>query len=116
MSNEQEFNGGFHEVEEEEAIVTLTLDDDSTLECVVLAIYPAGDNQYIALLPTDSDDDGEVLLYRFKELEDGEIELDNIEDDDEYEIAADAFDELLDDAEFEEMDEEEQNQQEKNPA
>ena len=94
--------------DEEEAIVTLTLDDDSTLECVVLAIYPAGDHEYIALLPTDSDDDGEVLLYRFKELEDGEIELDNIEDDDEYEIAADAFDELLDEAEFEGMDGEEE--------
>lgn len=90
--------------DEEEAIVTLTLDDDSTLECAVLAIYPAGDHEYIALLPTDSNDDGEVLLYRFKELESGEIELDNIEDDDEYEVAADAFDELLDDAEFEDLD------------
>lgn len=30
-------------------------------------------------------------------------DLDNIEDDDEYEIVADAFDELLDDQEFDEI-------------
>ena len=88
---------------EEEVTVTLTLDDDSTLECIVLAIYPAGDHEYIALLPTDSEDDGEVLIYRFTQLENEEIQLDNIEEDDEYELAADAFDELLDEAEFEEM-------------
>ncbi|MDO4556092.1 MAG: DUF1292 domain-containing protein [Lachnospiraceae bacterium] len=103
MSNEHEHDCNCGCEHEEEAIVTLTLDDDSTLDCVVLAIYPAGDKEYIALLPTDSEDDGEVLLYRFKELENGEIQLDNIEEDDEYEIAADAFDELLDEAEFEEM-------------
>ena len=32
--------------------VTLTLDDDSELECIVLNIYKGGDREYIALLPT----------------------------------------------------------------
>ena len=57
-----------------------------------------GENQYIALIPLDQEDseDGDVYLYRFREFDNGEIQLDNIIDDEEYEIVADAFDELLD--------------------
>ena len=36
---------------QEEVTVTLTLDDGSTLECVVLTIFDAGEREYIALLP-----------------------------------------------------------------
>ncbi len=90
------------------ATVTLTLEDDSTLECEVLTVYKVGDQQYIALLPPaeDDDDEAEVYLYRFRE-EDGAPVLESIEDDDEYEAAADAFDELLDEQEFEEMEDDE---------
>lgn len=87
-----------------EDMITLTLDDESEIQCEVLAIFPAGDKQYIALLPEGSDDvESEIYLYGYNELETGEVELYNIEDDDEYELVADAFDELLDDAEFEEL-------------
>lgn len=90
--------------EREEMTVTLTLDDNTELECVVLTIFEAGGRDYIALLPTEGEDadTGEVYLYRYSET-DGQPELDNIEDDDEYEIVADAFDELLDDEEFDEL-------------
>ena len=93
------------EDDEDEATVTLTLDDGSELECAVLSIFPAGENQYIALIPLDQEDseDGDVYLYRFQEFENGEIQLDNILDDDEYEFVSDAFDELLDSEEFDEM-------------
>jgi len=92
----------------EEVTVTLTLDNDETLECAVLTIYSVGDQEYIALLPMDDEqnEDGDVYLYRYAETEDGEPTLENIEDDDEYEAAADAFDEWLDEQEFEEMIEE----------
>lgn len=96
---------------EEHMTVTLTLDDGSELECLVLTIFPVGDNQYIALLPLNEqneEEEGEVYLYRFQELENGEIELLNIEDDEEYEAVADAFDELLDEEEFDEMFEEDE--------
>ena len=92
--------------DDEEATVTLTLEDGSELECSVLAIFPVQDKQYIALVPMTEEDDseeGDVYLYRFTEFEDGEIELGNIEDDDEYEAVADAFDELLDSDEFDEL-------------
>ena len=90
---------------EEEMTVTLTLDDDTEVECVVLTIFTAGDRDYIALLPMEGEDseEGEVYLYRYSETEDGTPVLDNIEDDDEYEIVADAFDEMLDDQEYDEL-------------
>ena len=92
---------------EEFDTVTLTLEDDSELECAILGIFPAGDKKYIALLPLDEDgevaDDEDVLLYRFIDHgEDEDPEIENIDDDEEYELAADAFDELLDEEEFEE--------------
>ena len=91
---------------EENLTVTLTLDNDEVLECAVLTIFSAGDRQYIALLPLEDAEDteeGDVFIYRFEEDEKGEPTLDNIEDDDEYELAADAFDEWLDEQDFEEL-------------
>lgn len=90
-----------------QATVTLTLDDGSVLECAILTIFPAEDKQYIALLPLNENGEAEssdVYLYRYEE-EDGVPSLSNIEDDEEYEIVADAFDEMLDEMEFDEMDE-----------
>lgn len=99
MADEKNLN------EEEEMTVTLTLDDDTEVECVVLTIFTAGERDYIALLPMEGEDseEGEVYLYRYSETEDGTPILDNIEDDDEYEIVADAFDEMLDDQEYDEL-------------
>ena len=54
---------------DEEMTVTLTLDDGTDLECVVLTIFEAADKEYIALLPLDGNEaeDGEVYLYRYSE-------------------------------------------------
>ena len=92
-------------VNDEQTTVTLTLEDDTEVECMVLTIFPAGDREYIALLPMDSvdEDEGEVYLYRYEEDADGNPNLTNIEDDDEYETVADAFDELLDEQEYDEL-------------
>ena len=93
----------------EEVTVTLTLDNDEVIECAVLTIYSVDDKEYIALLPLDEEGDneeGDVYIYRYVETEDGEPTLENIEDDDEYEAAADAFDEWLDEQEFEDIIEE----------
>ena len=90
---------------DDEMYVTLTLDDDSELECIVITIFEAGDRDYIALLPMDDveSEDGEVYLYRYSEDADGNPELDSIESDEEYEIVADRFDEWLDEQEYEEI-------------
>jgi len=92
----------------EKDTVTLTLDDDTEVECEIVSIFPVGEKEYIALLPLEGSEaeDGEVFIYRYTETVDGEPDLENIEDDDEYEAVADAFDELLDSEEFDEVDEE----------
>ena len=91
--------------EDEEVTVTLTLDDGSELECRVICIFPDDDPEFIALLPMAGPDaeKGEVYLYKYIVTKDGEPELENIVDDEEYERASDAFDEYLDAAEFDEL-------------
>ena len=90
--------------------VELTLDNDEVVEFAILTLFEASGKEYIALLPLNENgetENGDVYLYRYIENESGEPELENIEDDDEYEIAADAFDEWMDTQEFEELDDEE---------
>lgn len=79
--------------------ITLTMDDDSEVECSVLGIFSVKENEYIALLPLDENGqspDGEVYLYRFSTTENGDPVLSNIEEDDEYTAVADAFNEIVD--------------------
>ena len=107
MANENLKNGPVNPDAEndEEMTVTLTLDDGTELECVVLTIFEAGEKEYIALLPLDGREaeDGEVYLYRYVEDINGNPDLENIDSDEEYEIVADAFAELLDSAEYDEL-------------
>ena len=91
--------------------VTLTLEDDSELECAVIAIFPAGDRMYAALVPLSEndelDEDADVLIFRFIDNgDDKDPDLENIDSDEEYEMACDAFDALLDEADLEEDEEE----------
>ncbi len=107
--HEHDCNCGCND-EEVTVTVTLTLDNDEEIECAVLVIYEVAGKDYIALLPLNEEgmeEDGDVYLYRYIETADGEPTLENIVDDDEYEAAADAFDEWLDEQEFEELEIEE---------
>lgn len=94
--------------EDDDMFVTLDLDNDTQVECRILTIFDVNEQDYIALLPLDDkgepNEDGEVFIYRYAEDADGNPSLDNICDDDEYEAVADRFDELLDEAEFEDLD------------
>ena len=59
-----------HEEMEMETL-TLTLDDDTEMECGILGVFAVdgiADKEYIALLPLE---DETVLLYEYKENEDG---------------------------------------------
>ncbi|MFQ9933435.1 MAG: DUF1292 domain-containing protein [Lachnospiraceae bacterium] len=91
--------------QDDEMYVTLTLDDDTEVECIIVTIFEAGERDYIALLPTEGQEaeEGEVYLYRYEEDKDGNPDLTNIDSDEEYEIVADAFDEWLDAQEYDEI-------------
>lgn len=94
-------------LEDDIDIVTLTLDNDEVVRCEVIAVFEAvNDIEYMALLPIEGEDaeSGQVYIYRYSETEDGQLVLDNIEDDEEFEIASDAFDEMLDEMEFDALD------------
>lgn len=96
----------------EEMTVDLDLEDGTTVTCAVITILSVSGKDYIVLLPLDesgNNTEGEVWFYRYSENPDDpneEPELTYIEDDDEYEAVADAFDEYLDSAEFDELIEE----------
>ena len=93
---------------DEEMTVTLEL-DDGEVECAVITILTVENKDYIVLLPLDENgqnEDGEVWFYGYSENPDDpneEPELTYIEDDEEYEAVADAFDEYLDSVEFDEL-------------
>lgn len=91
--------------EEEEVIINLELEDGTEMECVVLARFPLLNRQYVALLSTEQidSDEGDVYLYRFNEDSDGEVTLDNIEDDDEFDIVARRYTEILEDSDYDEI-------------
>ena len=72
----------------------MTLDDDSELKCAVVAIFLVQNKDYIALLPL-KEGIAEVYLYRFKHNSGEDPELENIEDDAEFEAAANAYDALV---------------------
>lgn len=97
---------------DEEMTVEITLDNDEVVNCAVITILEVEGKDYIVLLPLDEDgnnEDGEVWFYGYSENPDDpneEPELSYIEDDDEYEAVAEAFDEYLDSCEFDELIEE----------
>lgn len=87
--------------------MTLDLDDGGKLECIVLNVFPVNNREYIALLPMNDEghveEDAQIFLYRFEELGDDDVNLETIEDDDEFELVSDYFDEMLDEQEFNEL-------------
>lgn len=72
--------------------IKLTLDDDTVLECSVLTTFDVGEKEYIALLPLNKEgkSTGEVYLFRYTEEGDNPI-VTNIETEEEYQAAAQAY-------------------------
>lgn len=107
--SKNEKNNTSEELDKEEMTVDLELDDGSQVTCAVVTILTVADRDYIALLPLNEDGEnteGEVWFYHYSENPKDPNEepvLGYIEDDEEYEAVADAFDEFLDSAEFDEL-------------
>lgn len=81
--------------------IRVTLDtEEGEIVCRILTIFDVDDQDYIALMPLDENDqdnaEGAVYLYRYAEDEEGLPSLEYIDNDDEYEAASDRYDELLD--------------------
>lgn len=95
--------------EAEEMTVDLELEDGTMVCCAVITILTVESKDYIVLLPLNEDgenEDGEVWFYGYRENPDNpdeEPELEYIKDDAEYEKVEEAFDEYLDNCEFDEL-------------
>lgn len=98
-----------HDENEEEMTVDLELEDGTNVTCAVITILEVEGSDYIVLMPLDEtgeNTDGEVWFYRYSENPsdpDEEPVLGYIDDDEEYEKVEDAFDEFLDNCEFDEL-------------
>ena len=88
--------------------VELNLDCGKVM-CSIVTILTVNDTDYIVLLPEKNPlcEDGQVWFYRYKENPDDpneEPELSYIASDDEYEAVEDAYEEYVDNSEFESLD------------
>ena len=80
-------------IEEEEAeFITLEFEDGTEVEAEIMGIFDVDGKEYIALIPDDDSDD--VYLYGYKEVDDEEFELIDIEDDDEFDKVVKEFEKL----------------------
>lgn len=89
--------------------IRVTLDtEDGEIVCRILTIFDVDLKDYIALMPLDEkgndNAEGAVYLYRYFEDAMGLPSVEYISDEDEYEAAADRYDELLDEAFYDSID------------
>lgn len=102
-------NPNRNENKDEDMTVELELEDGTTVNCDIVTILTVEDKDYIILLPQNeegAEEEDEVWIYRYSENPDDpneEPNLDYIDDDDEYDKVAEAFDEYLDNCEFDEL-------------
>ena len=94
------------EFDDRDMSVDITMEDGTVVTCEIETIFSIGEQDYIALLPQLEDEEDVVWFYGYSENPDDvneEPELRYIEDDEEYEAVCDAYDEWLDNADFDEM-------------
>ena len=84
------------EYEFEETMVTLTDEDGIDKDFYVDEIYEVDGHLYAALIPGFEENITEYYVFRIKDLGNDDFELEDINDEEEYDAAADAYEERLD--------------------
>ena len=84
-------------LEDEAEYITLEFEDGMEVEAEIMGIFEVDGKEYIALIPDDDSDD--VYLYGYKEVNDDEFELIDIEDDAEFDRVVKEFDRLTEEEE-----------------
>lgn len=80
----------------EETMVTLTDEDGLEKDFYVDEIYEVGDQIYAAVIPADVENVTEYYVFRLIDLGNDDFELEDIEEEEEYDTAADVYEEILD--------------------
>lgn len=87
---------GYDPAEEEaEDFITLEFDDGTEVECSIMGVFEALSKEYIALVPDD--ESGDVYIYGYKEVNEEEFELIDIDDDEEFKKVTAEFDKIVED-------------------
>ncbi len=84
------------EYEFQETMVTLTDEDGLDRDFYVDEIFEVGERLYAALIPGDEENVTEYYVFRLIDLGDDDFELEDIDDEEEYDAASDAYEECLD--------------------
>ena len=91
--------------EDEFEVLTLCLDGEEEEDCLILGIFKTRvfPHEYIALMPVrlleSEEEECTLYLYRYSESMNGEINLEQIEDDDELLIVEATFEDMYGDDE-----------------
>ena len=78
--------------EDDMDIITLEFDDGAEVECEIMGTFEFNGKEYIALYSADDDD---VYIYEYKEVNEDEFEIVDIESDEEYEAVVAEFDAIM---------------------
>ena len=80
----------------EETMVTLTDEDGVDRDFYIDEIYEVDGKTYCAAIPGDVENVTEYYVFRLKDLGNDDFEMEDIDDEEEYDAAADAYEEKLD--------------------
>ncbi|KRQ86871.1 hypothetical protein ABG79_01362 [Caloramator mitchellensis] len=94
---------------EHENVVVLTDENGVETEFEIITSLEVEDKLYYVLYPLDTDDD-EAVVLRYDEDENGEGSLAAIEDDEEFDKVARAYEEWLEEEDFEEFEDDEEDE------
>jgi hypothetical protein len=80
----------------EETMVTLVDEDGLEKDFYVDEIYEVDGKIYAAVIPSDVENITEYYVFRLIDLGNDDFEMEDIDDEQEYDAAADAYEEILD--------------------
>lgn len=84
------------EYEFEETMVTLSDENGEEKDFYIDEIYDVDGKTYAAAIPADVEEITEYFVFRLKPLGNDDFEMEDITEEEEYDAAADAYEELLD--------------------
>ncbi len=104
----------FSDSDEETVVITLTDEDGQDIDAEIMAALEIEEfgKEYVAVMPQQATEDleeGEALILEYSEDAEGNSQFAPVEDEDEFEVVAQAFNQLFEDPdEFLEDDEDEE--------
>lgn len=72
----------------EDRVIQITTDEGNQISCLIILKYVMGTKDYVAVMPLKENPEGDIYLFR---MVNNRTELENIEDEEEYQKAAETF-------------------------